>query len=69
MKIVRQFARSDGSLDRFLTRVVGAIDRVDPQRLFLVYPLVRAPGLSIPPLVRHHALNGHQGRERPWTEA
>src|SRR5271170_6529527 len=65
---VRQFARCDGSFDRFLTGVVGAIDRVNHQRLFQAYPLVRSPSFSIPTGSSHHALNSHQGRERPWTE-
>ena len=65
---VRQLARRDRSFDRFLMRVVGAVERIHAQRFFHGDPLVGSPGLSVPASARHHSLNGHARVERSRAE-
>src|SRR5882724_7784216 len=65
---VRELARGDGPLDRFLPGGVGTIDRADAQRLVDADSLVGAPDLSVPPGASHHALDAHQRRERARIE-
>src|SRR4249920_1241726 len=54
---VGELARRDRSLDRFLTRGIGAVQRIDPQRLVDADALVETPRASVPSLARHHALD------------
>ena len=61
---VRQLARRDRALERFLMRGVRAVDRVDLDRLVDADALIGAPRRAVPTSTRHHALNAHQRRER-----
>src|SRR5205823_5836982 len=54
---IRQLARGDGALEGFLARGVGAVDRIDLDRLVHTDALIGAPRRSIPSGARYHALD------------
>src|SRR5450631_1630831 len=65
---VGKLAARDRSFDRFLTRRIGAVQRVDAQRLVNGDALIGAPDFAIPACARHHALDTHQRREGTGIE-